>query len=174
MRSWVGRIHQEKRFDGTKLGGVKFINNFIGAQICNADFTGSIDAVINPQTIKNKSLTDTVLTDAYVIGEDMNGVILNNTDFRGCKGNILIDPQKVAHKGLIDCKLSGVTIIGPLDGCRLLGTDFTGSKGAYYEGSNYGLVNSKTNFNGVDTSKIDEEINNKERIKKLLLKSING
>lgn len=163
---------KDKRFDGTKLGNVKIINNFIGVHICNTDFTGSIDAVINPQTIKYKSLTDTILKDAYLIGEDMTGVSLNNTDFTGHKGNVFINPQTVANKSLVKCKLSGVKITGPLDDCILLGTDFTGSKGAYYEGNGYGVTDKYTNLTDVDVSLVEEEIKNKEKIKELILKSI--
>lgn len=162
----------EKRLDGTKLGGVRFINSFIGAYIANADFTGSMNATINPQTIKSKSLTDTILKDAYIVGEDMNGVVLNNTDFRGHKGNVIINPQMVANKKLTGCKLSAVTITGPLDDCVLLGTDFTGSTGGYYRGSNYGLIDKTTNLSDIDVSKIKREQANKERNKMLILSSI--
>ena len=164
---------REESLESAKLGNVKFINNFVYAYVGGADFTGSVNAVINPQTIAMKSLTNTKLTDAYVIGEEMDGVILYNTDFTNAKGQIVINPQTIANRCLAGCKLSGVKLTGPLDNCLLLHTNFTGSNGGYFI-SSPGNIDSETNFTDVDTSGIHREEEELHRAKTLIKKSIYG
>lgn len=155
-----------------KFGGVKFINNFMGANIERSDFTGSKGAIINPQTIANKSLFDVKLKDTCVIGENMDGVILFGTDFTDADGDISINPQNVSHKKLDYCKLFGVRITGPIDGCSVAGTDFTGSIGAYITNFEGVTMNNDTNLASV--IRVIEEEPNKQKIKEMITKSVKG
>lgn len=102
--------------------------SFDYVDISGKDFTGSKGAIINPQTIYKKDLSNTILTDTQIIG-DFTEARLHKTNFTGSKG-AKIDPHKIYIGNLSNAKLADTEIIGPLYNTIIVGTDFTGSKGA--------------------------------------------
>lgn len=162
-----------KSFEGTNLRNVTFINSFESANIERASFEGSINAVINPQKIYNKSLFGTKLRDAYLIAENMDDVKLKNTSFAGIKGNVFINPQTIYNKSMIGCNLAGIIFTGPLDKCRLMGTDFTGSIGGYFD-AEQAFIDSHTILANVNISKLQKENDEVNKIKTLIKNTIHG
>ena len=158
-----------KCLEETTLKGVLFINTLDDASIKGANFEGSIGACINPQTIRDKSFERVILKDAIITNKNMDGAILNRTDFTGVIGEVEVNPQTVCRREILGCNLFGVKIIGMLDGCVLLGTTFKGSTGAYVDDIQTVKYDDSTKFaDAVDITNALNEIQEKEKVKKLI------
>lgn len=139
----------QKNLSHIKANSVTFIGPFDGALICNADFTGSKNAIINPQTIEEKNLTFTNLKDSKLIGS-LDNTFIRGTSFKGCIGNLEIDPQKINGKDLSYTNLDGVTFKGTFDDCIIEHANFENSKHAQIDPNKIKDHNLKNcNFNGV-------------------------
>lgn len=103
--------------------GVEFIGNFDNAIVSNANFTGSVGAVINPQTIKDKKLSHSILKDVTFNGS-FDGVNIIKSDFTGSKGAII----KGSGSDFTYTKLCDTLILGEIKNSVLHYTDFTGAK----------------------------------------------
>ena len=124
--------------------------SFDGANISEADFTGSKGVRINPQTLCNKSLLGKY-TDVEFIGP-FDGINISSADFTGSKG-VRINPQTLCSKNLSG-KYTDVEFIGPFNNVDISSADFTGSKGAkinpqtIYAKDLYSTVCSDVEFTG--------------------------
>ena len=101
--------------------------DFSGIDITNFDFTGLYGVKINPQTIKNKDLSNTILKGVEFIGP-FDYVQLKNTDFTGSKGAVIKPAYSL--RNLRGNKFANVTFVGSFFDTDIVGADFTGSKGA--------------------------------------------
>lgn len=79
------RIMFGRNISGTKCCDVEFFGKspFEDVLIENTDFTGSVNAVFNPNTVKNASLQGAVLTDVKLTDMPMSNVNVTNTNFEG-------------------------------------------------------------------------------------------
>jgi uncharacterized protein YjbI with pentapeptide repeats len=102
--------------------------SFDSVYVYSKDFSDTYGIKINPQTVYDKNLSHTRLTDVEIIGS-FDDVNLNGTNFTGSKG-AKIDPQTIHRKEMINTTLKDAEIIGSLDGVDIFAADFTGSKGA--------------------------------------------
>lgn len=125
--------------------------SFDNVDVKGRDFTGSKGVKINPQTVYNKSLYQTKLTNVELDGS-FNGVHVEFADFTGSKGAI-IDPQTVYDKSLFSTKLKDVKINGIFEGVNVYKADFTGA-----------IINSKIDFYNEEYQDIEIEF-----VKKLKL-----
>ena len=119
-------------------GKIDFSNvDFDNVSLIGIDLSRTYGVKFNPQKIYKKSLKNTKLGEnVEVIGNDkvnqidlFEGVILNHTEFRGCK-NVVIDPQTIFEKDLQYTTLEGVTFNGSFDGVSVWNTNFAKSRGA--------------------------------------------
>ena len=94
----------------------------------NFDFNGFYGVCINPQTIYEKNLYNTVCNGVKFNGSFDDCVIVQ-ANFTGSIGAI-IDPQTIYKKDLNGTICNGVSFIGPFDDCDIVRTNFTGSIGA--------------------------------------------
>lgn len=101
--------------------------DFSGIDITNFDFTGLHGVKIDPQTIKNKDLSNTILKGVEFIGP-FDYVQLKNTDFTGSKGAVIKPAYSL--RNLRGNKFANVTFVGSFFDTDIVGADFTGSKGA--------------------------------------------
>ena len=160
--------------------------SFDGANISEADFTGSKGVRINPQTLCSKNLSGKY-TDVEFIGP-FNNVDISSADFTGSKG-AKINPQTIYAKDLYSTVCSDVEFTGSFDGVNLCCTDFTGSKGARINPQTirnknlWGTVCSGVEFTGsFDNVKMNDEtsldgsnaryIDSYERVKESIKKLI--
>lgn len=81
----------------------------------NTDFTNSEGAIINPQTIKYKDLTNTKLSHSKLEGS-LEDVIIIGTDFTNSK-NASINPQTIADKNLKGTNLAFAKVIENFKDC---------------------------------------------------------
>ena len=125
--------------------------SFDNVAIIDADFTGSTGAIIDPQTIYDKSFEETKLTDVEINGSFV-GVNVYGTDFTGSKG-AKIDPQTVRDKLFYGTKLTDVKINGSFEGVNVYKADFTGA-----------IISSKIDFYNEEYQDIEIEF-----VKKLKL-----
>ena len=149
-----------------KFSNVIFTKPFLGYSVfClrNIDFTGSINATIYMQSLKDGwGLCTCKLKDVTLIGKIK--CCIKGADFTGAKSEVLgfpakvkIDPQKVPGKCFAYTKLNGVVITNSLEGAVIDNTDFTGSENAYVDlrkidnSSNY----KNCNFTGARVINID-------------------
>jgi len=130
----------------TIFDGVTFIGAFTNCLVEGVNFEGSKDAVINPQTIYEKNLTNTKLCGVTLLGRNIlrsdlyQGVALTGTNFKGAKGDLKINPQTILRKELTFAKVDGVEFDGSFDEVEIRGTNFTNSKGA--------VINPQTIYHG--------------------------
>lgn len=123
--------------------------NFDSVNIEKCNFNGAKGQIkINPQTIYNKSLLDTVLGGVEFIG-GFHGVKLRHIDFTGSKGAV-INPQTVKEKYLVSCIFNGVEFSGTFDNCVIMYSNFTGSKNAVIDQTKL----RKTNYREMSFSRL--------------------
>ena len=84
---------------GTKLEGVFICGPFDNCMICETDFKGSMNAVIDVDKIYNKNLYKTKLSDTIVIGS-FDDALIRGADFTGVYSDITINPQNIRSKTL--------------------------------------------------------------------------
>ena len=111
------------------LEGMEFIGSFQDAIITGADFTGSKGAVIDPQLLMSRDLTECVFTDVEFKESSFYGCELVCADFTGSKGAV-INPGIILNRSLFCTKLADTEIIGSFHDVYIAGADFTGSDGA--------------------------------------------
>jgi len=105
--------------------------------ISGKDLSKAYGLKINPQTIHNKSLHNTTLSqNAEIVNNNINqidlfeGVNVKGTKFNNCK-NVRINPQTIFEKSLFESQLEGVDFSGfSFDGTDIRYANFTGSNGA--------------------------------------------
>ena len=101
--------------------------DFSGIDITNFDFTGLYGVKIDPQTIKNKNLTDTICNGIEFIGP-FDYVTIKNTDFTGSKGAV-INLQLIRDKDARGTKFADSIVKGSFKGVKVSGADFTNARG---------------------------------------------
>lgn len=139
----------QKNLSYIKANSVTFTGPFDGTFICNADFTGSKNAVINPQTISAKNLSFVNLRDAKVEGK-FDNTFIRGTSFEGCNGPVVINPQTIMNKDLGYTNLNGVIFTGSFDNCIIEHADFKNTIGVSINpGKIYERNLKKCNFDGV-------------------------
>ena len=105
--------------------GVVFNGSFDGVYVYGADFTGSMGAWIDPQTISCSNLEETKLSNVCFVN-NFDGISIEGADFTGSI-NAFIDPQTITHKSLVGVTLKDAHIINKnMDGVTLKNTNFTG------------------------------------------------
>ena len=122
--------------------------SFKDQDITYIDFTNT-NASLNPQTVKNKDFTHTILN-----GQDFKNCIWDNTrlsytNFTGST-NVVIDPQKILYPSLYGCICNGVDFKWKsFKGVGLENTDLRGAKGV--------TINETEVWNGtIKTTKLDD------------------
>lgn len=101
--------------------------DFKDQDVSGIDFTNT-NANIDPQTIKNKNLSYTILSGLDFEGKSFEDVYVYGVNFTGVK-NIDLDPQLIAHKSLYKCILNGIDFKGKsFEGVSIGKADFTGAK----------------------------------------------
>ena len=101
--------------------------NFENQDITYIDFT-NVNAKINPQTVKNKDFTHTILNGLDFEEKKWNDVRLEHTDFTGAT-NVIIEPKKVLYPSLYGCICNGVNFNwNSFKGVGLAYTDLRGAQ----------------------------------------------
>lgn len=110
---------------------INFSNvSFDGFDASMYDFSSLRGVKINPQTIKDKNLTNTICQDVEFIGP-FDGAQIDEANFTGSKG-AKINPQTIFNKSLYGTICANVEFIGTFDG--------TLTEGASFKGSNYNEI----------------------------------
>lgn len=101
--------------------------NFTNQNITHIDFSNT-NARPNPQTVKNKDYSYTILNGMDCTDMNFDGAHFCCTNFKGAK-NISIDPQKIAHKSLYGCICYGIDFEGKsFKGVSLIKTNLIGAR----------------------------------------------
>lgn len=122
-------------FDINKYTGVKEIDipkdiicrldysniSFDNASVKDFDFTGMQGVCINPQTVFNKNLRNTILNGVSITGS-LDDVYIPGTNFVGSIG-ALINPQEVYDKNLSRTIIADCIIVNDFDGVKLKDTE---------------------------------------------------
>ena len=131
------RLNPKKVYDNSLensiFKGVYFTDSLDGCEISGADFTGSINAKLNPNTLpfdrfaiidlRNCKFSDVTFTKAF-LGNFAIKFSLSDIDFTGSHNAVIY--MRSLGDGLFNCKLNGVTLIGDIKHF-ITGTDFTGA-----------------------------------------------
>lgn len=120
--------------------------SFDNVDLSTFDFTGMIGVKINPQTIYNKNLTNTILNGVEFIGEGdiFKDVKIRWTSFKDSRG-AKINPQTICDKDLTGCVLRDVVFYQSDDSMNII--DFfknVGVEFASFEGSKGAIINPQT------------------------------
>ena len=121
-------------FDINKYTGIKEINipddiiyrldytdvSFDNACVKDFDFTGMYGVSINPQTVFNKNLRNTILNGVSITGS-LDDVYIPGTNFVGSVG-ALINPQEVYDKDLSRAVIADCIVVNDFDGVKLRDT----------------------------------------------------
>lgn len=128
----------QKDLSHTICNGVEFITDekktnmvdiFKDVKLFCTDFRGSSNVYINPQTIKDKSLTGTICYGVDFLNYPFDGVNVENADFNQSK-NVNLDPQTIAGKSLSGTKCSDIDFTDKsFDDVLVENANFLGSAG---------------------------------------------
>jgi len=91
--------------------------SFDNASVKDFDFTGMYGVYINPQTVFNKNLRNTILNGVNITGS-LEDVYIPGTNFVGSVG-ALINPQEVYDKNLSRAVIADCIIVNDFDGVTL-------------------------------------------------------
>lgn len=96
-------------------------------RVAGRDLSRYPNIKINPQTIHNKDLSNTICKGVEFTGL-FNGVDITRTNLNDSI-NAVINPQTVKNKDFTYGSFRGVQFIGPFMGCIIMGANFEGSLG---------------------------------------------
>lgn len=121
MSSEIRNLMKKIDFSNISFDNFRFIKTL------GMDFSGFTGVKINPQTIYDRDLSQSILTDVEFTGP-FDGCAIDNCNFRGSRGAV-INPQTILNKNLSNCTLASTTIRGDFDNVAISGTNFEGTKG---------------------------------------------
>ena len=96
-------------------------------RVAGKDLSRYPNMKINPQTIHNKDLSNTVCKGVEFIGA-FDGVDITRANLNGSI-NACINPQTIRNRDFTYGSFRGVQFIGPFTGCIIMGANFDGSLG---------------------------------------------
>lgn len=99
--------------------------SFNSVNIKGKDFTGSIGANLDPQTIYDKDMSWAKVKGLDFSDKNFDNVSIGDTNFTGSIG-AKINPQNIKNKHLDGTNLTDTEIIGSLDGVSILATTYKG------------------------------------------------
>ena len=141
-----------KSINGVTFGNTIVSGNCDGVDITGASFLNAViskDFSINPQTIKDKDLSRTILSGVKIVG-NFDGATIRSTDFRGCKTELLLHLDKInpgSNKELKYNYFGGITFEGDLAEYELVSNDFTGSKNAVIDFNKVSFIQTSSKWN---------------------------
>lgn len=130
--------------------------DFKDQDIREIDFTNT-NANIDPQTIKDKNLSYTILSGLDFEGKSFKDAHVYGANFTGTK-NVDLDPQLVAFKSLYKCILTDVDFKGKsFDGVSIEKSDFTGAKNVVINKRKIWMQNMKTTIFDKNTTILEDQ-----------------
>ena len=141
-----------KSINGVTLGNTIVSGNCDGVDITGASFLNAVidkDFSINPQTIKDKDLSRTILSGVKIVGS-FDGATIGSTNFKGCQTELILHLDKInpgSKKELKYNSFGGITFEGELNEYELESNDFTGSKNAVIDFSKYSHIQISSKWN---------------------------
>lgn len=107
----------QRKMISCNFDGVYFTHNFNGCEIDFSSFLGSVGAVINPQMVYDKNLTNTILHSVTFDGE-FNNCKIKGANFTGSV-NAVINPQTIYCKNLTNVNLTDAIVVDDFKGLLL-------------------------------------------------------
>lgn len=123
-KSIVRDVFGYLRSIGADLIDVSFDN----AHISGYYFNGLKNVEINIQKIPNSDISKTLLTGVKVNGT-LDGANIDETNFTGYIGDLVLNPQLVQNKSLYRTHINGLTVKGSFDGVNISCMETEGFKG---------------------------------------------
>ena len=95
---------------GTVCSDITFEGSFDGVDLYKTDFTGSKNAVINPQTINRASMIECKFADVVFYGTFEN-INVSNSSFKGSR-NAKFDKTKIKKENRVNTDFTDAYVIG--------------------------------------------------------------